>query len=431
MDKLYVYADFDWLKGAEPLGVLTHDMLRHSETFSFEYDRTWLAHHRDIVLSGDLMTFSGKQHSSPASGLFGCFSDILPDRWGRTLMAKREAIRAKEEGRSPRKLHLWDYLTGIDDFSRMGALRFKENPDDDFIGGSDKLAIPPLSKLDELLAANQEIELSEMKNLLPEEKWIVRLLRPGSSLGGARPKANVLDRNGLLKIAKFPKINDVIDVGLWEFFCSKMAEKAGINISQVAALRIGNRHHTFLSTRFDRTPNGKRRHFASAMALLGLTDGAGADTGHGYLDMVDFIVTGCTNIQQNLEQLYRRVAYNICIGNADDHFRNHGFLLTPDGWTLAPAYDINPSFAQSQALMVSKDSNVADLNLLFDAHEDYLLDKDTATSVISGVCDTVKNWRTLAHQFGINPTQTSGFADLFDERAASFQPPTTVRRIHR
>ena len=338
MKKLYVYADFDWLKEVELIGELGYESLRGSDSYCFTFSDEWLKKHGDLFLSEDLNNYPGQQYTQPEKDIFGCFSDALPDRWGRTLLLRREQLAAMEEKRPVRRLSSFDFLTGIDDFSRMGAFRFKENPEGEFINVSESLKIPPLTDIRELIAASAEIEKSEEDNVLPNRKWIVQLVQPGSSLGGARPKASVIDTDKTLYIAKFPSRKDDYDAGLWEHFSHLLATKAGIKAAKTKVLATGEKYHTLLSQRFDRTQEGKRIHFASAMTLLGLNDGDNATTGHGYLDIVDFIIQNCTNVEENLYELYRRVAFNICIGNSDDHFRNHGFLLTAKGWTLSPAY---------------------------------------------------------------------------------------------
>lgn len=171
-----------------------------------------------------------------------------------------------------------------------------------------------------------------------------------------------------------------------------------------------------LSQRFDRTQEGKRIHFASAMTLLGLDDGDNATTGHGYLDIVDFIIQNCTNVEDNLQELYRRLAFNICIGNSDDHFRNHGFLLTAKGWTLSPVYDMNPTLNEYQSLLVSPTYNKADLNILLNASEDYMLDQKTAEKIVSEVIETVKGWRELATRLGISKREMDMFVGVLDKR---------------
>lgn len=345
MKTLYVYADFDWLKETELIGELGYESLRGSDSYCFKYSNKWLKEHRDLYLSDDLNNYPGQQHTLPGKDIFGCFSDALPDRWGRTLLLRREQIAAAEEKRPVQRLSSFDFLTGIDDFSRMGGFRFKENPSGEFINVSESLKIPPLTDIRELIAASAEIEKSEEGNTLPDKKWIAQLVQPGSSLGGARPKASVVDMDKTLYIAKFPSRKDDYDAGLWEHFAHLLSVKAGICAAATKVITTGDKYHTLLSRRFDRTQEGKRIHFASAMTLLGLDDGDNASTGHGYLDIVDFIIQNCTNVEINLRELYRRVAFNICIGNSDDHFRNHGFLLTAKGWTLSPAYDMNPTLS--------------------------------------------------------------------------------------
>lgn len=338
MKKLYVFADFDWLKEPRLVGELSYESLRGSDSYGFCYSNEWLKDYGSLFLSDDLNNYPGQQYTAPDKDIFGCFSDALPDRWGRTLINRREQILAKDEKRPVRRLSSFDYLIGIEDFSRMGGFRFKESMDGDYINASETLRIPPLTDIRELIAASSEIEKSEEEDQLPEMRWIAQLVQPGSSLGGARPKVSVLDENKNLCIAKFPSRKDDYDVGLWEHFSHLLAKKAGINAAETRVISTNDKYHTLLSRRFDRREDCKRIHFASAMTLLGLNDGANANTGNGYLDIVDFIIQNCTNVEDNLKELFRRVAYNICIGNTDDHFRNHGFLLTAKGWTLSPVF---------------------------------------------------------------------------------------------
>jgi len=263
--------------------------------------------------------------------------------------------------------------------------------------------------------ACQEIEKSEAKNQLPDKKWIQQLVRPGTSLGGARPKAGVIDGNGTLYVAKFPSRNDDYDVAIWEHLCHLIAKEAGINTAYTKVLKAGNKYHTLLSKRFDRTEDARRIHFASAMTLLGLTDGCNADTGNGYLDIVDFIIRNCCDVNANLQELYRRVAFNICVGNSDDHFRNHGFLLTPRGWTLSPAYDINPTTDQYQNLLISASSNRADLRLLLEASEDYFISKKDAESIIGKVIGATSRWKSIAGRIGVPKGEFILFEDRFKQ----------------
>lgn len=420
MKRLYVYADFDWLKVPELMGELSYESLRGTDSYGFKFSDEWLKDHGDLFLGDDLHNYPGMQYTLPGKDIFGCFSDALPDRWGRTLLNRREQLLAVEEKCAVRRLSSFDYLTGIEDFSRMGAFRFKETLQGDYINVSHTLHIPPLADIRELLAASMEIEKSEEENRLPQKRWIMQLLQPGSSLGGARPKATVIDENKTLYVAKFPSRKDDYDVALWEHFSHLLAAKCGINVAHTKVFTVENRYHTLLSRRFDRNAEGKRVHFASAMTLLGLDDGSDAGTGHGYIDIVDFILQQCTDVESNLKELYRRVAFNICMANADDHFRNHGFLLTPKGWTLSPAYDMNPTLSEYQSLLINSHTNKADLNELLYACEEYMLPKPTALQIIGEMLGVVKDWRALAIRAGISRREQARFAATFERQSRLF-----------
>ena len=420
MKKLLVYADFDWLKEIELIGELSYESLRGSDSYAFQFNDEWLKRYGNLFISADLHNYKGLQYTQLEKDIFGCFSDALPDRWGRTLLNRREQILATEEKRPVRRLSSFDYLLGIDDSSRMGGFRFKKTPDGDFINSSNTLRIPPLTSIRELIHASREIEKSEEGNKLPDKKWLTQLVQPGSSLGGARPKASVVDTDKVLYVAKFPSRKDDYNAGLWEHFCHLLAKKAGINAASTQVISTSDKYHTLLSRRFDRTDDGRRIHFASAMTLLGLSDGTNASTGNGYLDIVDFILQNCTEVNKNLQELYRRVAFNICIGNSDDHFRNHGFLLTAKGWTLSPAYDMNPTLNEYQSLLISNSSSKADLAILSDACEDYMLPQDVATKIISEVVAAVKGWKALATKLGIANSEMDLFGNTFESRIKEY-----------
>lgn len=413
MERLLVFADFDWLDKPELVGELCYEKLRGSESYAFRFDDNWLKFHAGIKLSEDINNYPGLQYTQPGNDIFGCFSDALPDRWGRTLLKRREQIQASEEKRAVRNLSSFDYLMGIDDFSRMGGFRLKRELDGDFINVSPSLKIPPLTELRQLVLASQEVEKSEENDVLPEKKWIAQLIQPGTSLGGARPKAGVLDDSGNLCIAKFPSRNDDYDTGLWEHFSHLLARKAGINAAQTKVLGGLGKYHTLLSKRFDRTDEGKRIHFASSMSLIGLRDGDNAQGGYGYLNIVDFILQSCCDVEKNLQELYRRVAFNICIGNSDDHFRNHGFLLTPRGWTLSPAYDMNPTLNEYQSLLINESSNKADIRTLLESCESYMIKKEVAENIIRQVQAAVAGWENLAVLLQIPAREVTMFKDRF------------------
>ena len=414
MKTLYVYADFDWLDEPMLVGELGYESLRGSDSYAFKFDNDWLRQYGSLFLSADINNYPGQQYTQPGRDIFGCFSDALPDRWGRLLLNRREQILAAEERRPIRRLSSFDYLIGIDDFSRMGGFRFKTIPDGEFINCDSHLRIPPLADLRSLVAASMEIEKSEEQNRLPEMKWIQQLVHPGSSLGGARPKAGVRGTDGCLYVAKFPSRNDDYDVSLWEHLSHLLAKKAGVNAAETSVISTGEKYHALLSKRFDRTADRRRIHFASAMTLLGLTDGSNAQTGNGYLDIVDFILQNCCDVENNLRQLYRRVAFNIAIGNTDDHFRNHGFLLTPKGWTLSPAYDMNPTTNEYQSLLINSSTNKSDLNLLLGSSEEYMIGKDEATKIIGEVTNAIKGWRRMAASLGIAKREMELLEQILD-----------------
>lgn len=413
MRTLFVFADFDWLDEPMLVGELGYESLRGSDSYSFKFDNEWLNKFGNLFLSADINNYPGPQYIQPDRDIFGCFSDALPDRWGRLLLNRREQILAREEKRPIRKLSSFDYLMGIDDFSRMGGLRFKEDLDGDFINTQTSLRIPPLADVHSLALASIEIEKSEEQNQLPEMRWLQQLVHPGASLGGARPKASVIDSEGNLYVAKFPSRSDDYDVALWEHHSHLLAKAAGVNAASTSTVQTGQKYHTLLSKRFDRLQSKRRKHFASALTLLGLTDGCDAKSGNGYLDIVDFILLNCCDVNNNLRQLYRRVAFNIAIGNSDDHFRNHGFLLTPRGWTLSPAYDMNPTLNEYQALLINSTTNYADLDVLLESSEEYMISKDEAKRIIDEVKAVVSQWKAIATRLGAAKREMEIFEQVY------------------
>lgn len=411
MEQLEVIASFDWLEKEEKIGILNYENLRGSDVFSFEFSKVWLQKHPDIILGRDLQPFTGIQYAPTGSGIFGCFADVLPDRWGRKLIDLRVHQLQRDDGQIRHRLSDWDYLKGVEDILRIGGFRFKNLQTGQFLNVADIYQVPPILSLDELLEASNEIEKSEYRHVEPEERWVQRLFQPGSSVGGARPKACVTDR-GTLYIAKFPSIKDDMNISRWENFAHKMAEECGIRVAETKVVGTKSGNDILLSKRFDRNDDGSRIHMASSLTLLGLSDGAGQQTGNGYLDIVDFIVSHGCNVEKNLEELYKRVAFNIVIGNSDDHFRNHSFLLTKKGWELSPAYDMNPTLNRHQALLIDEHSNEANLDNLYDAHKSYMLDEHTAWSIIKDITRSMKYWDSTARKCGISRKEI----DVFSER---------------
>ena len=414
MKQIIVYADFDFLASPQEIGILGYEHVRGNDHFVFEYSRNWLRQFGGIALSGDLMNIPSIQHPRGDSNVFGFVKDSFPDRWGRLLLDRRERLLAKDEGRPVRMLTNYDYLIGIEDFTRMGGIRYKSGENDEYINSTAQYAVPPVESLRALCVACHELELAEERNELPQQRWLDQLIDPGTSLGGARPKANVIDTDGKLYVAKFPSKKDLENTELIEHFSHKLAASAGINVARTRTIKVSKDRDLLLSERFDRTEDGKRVHFASAMSLLGLDDGAGSGTGNGYLDIVDFILQGCVNAKQNLRELYRRAAFNVMFGNTDDHFRNHGFLLTPKGWTLSPAYDINPGTKLHQCLLIDGYTEQSDINALLSASESYMLEHHEASEIIEEVRSAIKDWQNVASQLILSPRLLDAYSSRWD-----------------
>ena len=270
MKRIIVYADFDFLTSPEEIGTLGYEHVRGKDHFVFEYSRQWLKQHGGILLSGDLMNAPSLQHPRGNDNVFGFVKDSFPDRWGRLLLDRRERLTAQKEGRPKRMLTNYDYLIGIEDLTRMGGIRYKEEDGDNYINASAKYLVPPIESLRTLCDACHEIELAEERNELPEQRWLDQLIDPGTSLGGARPKANVVDTDGKLYVAKFPSKKDLENTELIEHFSHQLAAKAGINVAKTRTIKISKDRDLLLSERFDRTAEGRRIHFASAISMLGL-----------------------------------------------------------------------------------------------------------------------------------------------------------------
>ncbi|WP_223274603.1 type II toxin-antitoxin system HipA family toxin [Salibacter halophilus] len=403
---VFVFADWRGMEEPTLMGVLHSELLRGKEVFAFEYANDWLQSEHASWLDPDLGLFSGPQHIRGEKPNFGLFLDSSPDRWGQLLMRRREAALARKEERSPQTLFQTDYLLGVYDEHRMGALRYKLDINGSFLNDNKEMAAPPWTSIRELEEISLRLEDDEIINDPHYLKWLNMLVAPGSSLGGARPKASILDSNGHLWIAKFPSRNDEFDIGAWERLTYEMAIDAGINMAESKAKKFSSRHHTFLTKRFDRTDKGERIHFASAMTLLGYSDGQNYQYGVSYLDLVEFIMEKGANVDEDMEELWRRIIFSICVSNTDDHLRNHGFILTPDGWELSPAYDINPvETGSGLSLNISEDDNSLNLDLAIDVCEYFRLSKDRAYEIIKEVKKAVSSWRIKAKRYGISKAE--------------------------
>ena len=399
---IQVYADWESMAGPQLMGVLTAQRVRGKEIFSFEYNEHWMnAHHEVLFLDPNLRFFKGKQYLPEETSNFGLFLDSAPDRWGRLLMRRREAWQAKQEGRAEKTFVESDYLLGVYDGHRMGALRFKLDLDGEFMNDQRKMATPPWTSLRELEHASLQLERDDAINDRNYAKWLSVLIDPGSSLGGARPKASVLDEQGNLWIAKFPSAGDDKNIGAWEMVTHELAAASGIVVPEARVQKFSGKHHTFLSKRFDRT-HQQRYHFASAMTLLGQQDGADYGDGVGYLDLAGFIIQYSPAAKEDLEQLWRRMVFNILVSNTDDHLRNHGFMMASSGWRLSPAYDINPNeTGNGLTLNISDNSNEQDISLAMETARLYQLKKEKAEVIFRDMQQQLSHWRSVAKKFGI------------------------------
>lgn len=405
-----------WQGMAEPvlMGTLYAAAVRGKEIFSFEYDSAWLKSGHAQLLDPDLGRFSGPQYAREGSDNFGLFLDSSPDRWGRALMRRREAQQAKMEERDSRPLMESDYLLGVYDGHRMGALRFRLSEDGQFLDDQADIAAPPWTKLRDLEYASLQLERDEAENQQDYMKWLKILIAPGGSLGGARPKASVLDEKGHPWIAKFPSNKDEINIGKWEYLVYRLAQEAGVETAASEIKHFSGEYDTFLTRRFDRTESGERVHFASAMTLLGKKDGDGADTGVSYLDLAGFLMKSGAQVNKDLEQLWRRIVFYICVSNTDDHLRNHGFLLTDQGWTLSPAYDMNPvATGGGLALNISNDDNTQSLDLARSVAPVFRVDEARMEEIIAEVVGAVRTWPDLAKQLKLPSREISLMKNAF------------------
>lgn len=397
--EIYVYAHWQEMQEPKLIGVLSAQQAKGKKAFSFEYDRNWLKTEQKFLLDPDIQLYGGPQYPNQKEN-FGIFLDSMPDTWGRTLMKRREAQLARERNEKSKTLYDIDFLLGVYDESRMGALRFKTDPNGDFLDNNKNTSTPPWSSIRELQNAAANFEND--KDNEEVNKWLSVLMAPGSSLGGARPKANILDNDKCLWIAKFPSKTDTVDKAAWEFLAYKLATNVGINMAPCRIEKIMGKHNTFFTKRFDRE-NGERIHFASAMTMTGNNEDTIRDNPASYLDIAEFISNQGANVEENLHQLWRRIVFNIAISNTDDHLRNHGFILTKEGWILSPAYDLNPSIDKDGlALNIDMDNNALDFELAKSVGEYFRLNKNQMDVIIKEVLKSTSNWVTIAKEVGIS-----------------------------
>jgi len=407
---IWVYAHWKGMDAPRCIGVISAQQSKGHRIFGFEYDRGWLKSDQLFLLDPEIGLYSGTQYPDKKDN-FGIFMDSMPDTWGRKLMLRRAAQTAFAKGDATPKLYEIDFLLGVHDTSRMGALRFKLDPNGSFLDDNKNNPTPPITHLRELQASVKAYEEDEEgKN---GSDWIPMLFAPGSSLGGARPKANVIDLDGHLCIAKFPSKADIIDKAAWEYLAYELATKAGINMPVCTLEKVKGPYRTFLSRRFDRDM-GERIHFASAMTMTKNSEDSIRDATPSYLEIADFIQRYGSNIEEDLHQLWRRIVFNIAISNTDDHLRNHGFLLTANGWRLSPAYDINPSVDKNGlALNIDMDNNALDFDLALTVGELFQLKENQMHQIIKEVLIAVKDWRTIATKLGISRAEREEMSPAF------------------
>ena len=397
METIKVIAGW-WLPEEYEIGTISYEKVRQTEMYSFEYSNDWLKDSKSFSIDRELPLVKGRIFAE--NGIFKCFTDAMPDRWGRNLIEIRDYQVSKKRSR----LTSWDYLINIEDSLRTGAFMIGEKEKTMF-------RVPSISDLHEMNEISKIVEKHYQSHSFPSQIIDESFLTAASAVGGARPKACVKDGEDLF-IAKFPSISDDIDKGGWEHFAHRMAAECGIDVAETRIVESNKGDSILLSKRFDR--EGTRRiHMASSMALLGYDDGTDGSSGKGYCDIVEFIVGNCADAEKNLEELYRRVAFNICIGNCDNHFRNHSFLLTEKGWTLSPAYDLNPSLDRYHAILINSETDESDLDILIDSCDEYMLDDKTARGIVSDVVREMKYWEKIARDCGLSRSEMKYFKDRF------------------
>lgn len=374
----------------------------------FAYDPSWLKKAHAFPLDPELDLTAGDFF--PGNSNFGVFMDSCPDRWGQVLMQRREAVEAREQGRTPRTLGAWEFLLGVQDCTRMGAIRFSW-PDEAVFLADEALSAPPIARIAELQAVAFELSRKKQDDLDKIKEWLRVLVAPGSSLGGARPKANLVDEDGSLWIAKFPSSDDVYDVASWEMLLQDLAKDCGITVPTSRLIQIGSGYHTFMAKRFDRAGD-TRRFFASAMTMTGHRDSDDAS----YLELAEFIATWgeVDHIVRDLEELFTRVVFNVATANRDDHLRNHGFIRTPAGWRLAPAFDMNPSFKKNDhALALDLYTRQPDMAVVLETAGYYRLGQDQAKEIVSRVSKVVSGWQARAKKLGLSAQEITEAEHLF------------------
>ena len=385
---LVVVLDAPELGERRPVGVITRwpgPIL----SIGFQYARSWLADARRRFAIDPALPLTDALQTIPGRRLPGIFADTAPDTWGEALMVRRAG----------RSLDSWEFLVGVADETRMGALRLRHGVDGPFVADREP-AIPPYLRLRTLQEMVRRFE-DDPRSMTDEQ--VALLVGPGSSLGGVRPKANYRGPDGSLWIAKFPSRTDRRDVGAWEHVYAELARAAGIQVADTELLTLAGPARTFVTRRFDRTADG-RRLYASALTLSGRTDTEGAD----YIGIAQAITDELAPayVREDLAQLYRRMAFNVLAGNRDDHLRNHGFLRHASGWRLAPAFDLNPAREMREHATAVNGRTISPTAVdVLDVRSFFGLSERQARAIIDQVAGALEGWRALAAAVGIDRGQ--------------------------
>lgn len=413
-EDLVVMLDAPELGPSRPVGVLTRYPGSRG-AIAFAYARSWLGSRDPFALEPRLPLIEGPQYA-PGGGLPPILADTAPDLWGQLLLERREAETADREGRRARRLSEWDFLVGVSDETRMGALRLRRGVDGPFIDDANP-AIPPMTGLRVLEAAARAFE--ERHGAPITDPTIALLITPGSSLGGGRPKANFRGVDHDLWIAKFPSRTDRRDSGAWEEVFAQLAREARIDVADSELLALGDSGRTFATRRFDRTEAG-RRLFASAVTMTGKGDREPA----GYPDLAMAIAdhVAPAAVREDLEQLFRRLAFNVLAGNRDDHLRNHGFLRLPEGWRLAPAYDLNPAREMREhSLTLDGTITAPSLPAAIGIHRLFGLSDTGAREIVHEVASAVSKWPAVADSVGISRSEQATVGAVFMSLSPDFE----------
>jgi serine/threonine-protein kinase HipA len=425
MDReILVYADLQ--NAPQLIGRFWTRIRKDRESATFEYDRSWLAHPERFSLEPALTLGPGPFHTASGKALFGTIGDSAPDRWGRVLMRRAERRRAESERQTPRTLAEIDYLLMVDDETRQGALRFAEREGGPFLSDVAPSKIPPLIGLPRLLSAAAHVVDDR-----DSDEDLRLLLAPASSLGGARPKASVRDRDGRLAIAKFPSKTDEINAVLWEAVALTLAAKAGIETPEWR-LESAAGQPVLLLRRFDRA-GATRVPFLSAMSMLDAKD----NETHSYMEFVDVLRRYGAAPKQDMQALWRRIVFSVLISNTDDHLRNHGFLwIGPAGWRLSPAYDLNPVPIDIKPRILSTaidlEDATASLQLALSVADYFELSATEARRIAAEVGKSVATWRKVAANLGISKREIDRVASAFEhEDLAAARRPLAARKLAR